>query len=142
MFAELGLPVPKGGTKKLINDASSSAFHKWQRQNLGAITVSDLDLFRTKTSFHHAEFIELKRSYIDVESWRPFRADFPNFLLMNSVARRCGVALTIAYNVRHKNPLNDDPSVISLFGFSEHGSIIQKCRVSFEAFVAGSYMEN
>lgn len=49
LFEDLGVPVSAGGVRKAVNDAASSAYHRWQRANLGQIVVSDIDLFRKKS---------------------------------------------------------------------------------------------
>src|SRR3546814_2212476 len=50
-----------------------------------------------------SEIIELKRSYIGLDRWKPFQADFPNFNLLMNLAKFSSLKMTIAYNVRHKN---------------------------------------
>lgn len=137
----LGLPTSSGATWKALNDASSSAYHNWQRANLGAITVSDIDLFRRRTELVPAEFIELKRSYIALEKWTPYRQDFPNFQLIHSVSQSCGIPMTIAYNVRQKNPFRDDAENLSLFSYS--GAEAPAClgKFTFSDFVLGAHLK-
>lgn len=72
-FRAAGLPVSGATTTKAINDASSSAYQYWQRANLGAIKVSDLDLLRIDhTSGKVVDLYELKRSFITFEAWKPY----------------------------------------------------------------------
>ncbi|WP_411034291.1 hypothetical protein [Shinella sp. BYT-45] len=140
VFSELGLPVKSGAASKAINDASSSAYHNWQRANLGRITVSDIDLFRLDGERRAIELIELKRSYIDLNKWQPFSADYPNFNLILSTAKLSSARMTIAYNVRTKNPFYDDPSSISVFNYAKFNSPIHAGVYPFERFADGSYL--
>ena len=138
---DLGLPTSSGATSKALNDAASSAYHNWQRANLGAITVSDIDLFRKKTELVSAEFIELKRSYIALDRWNPYPQDFPNFQLIFNVSRLCGIPMTIAYNVREKNPFRDNAEILSLFSY---GDIVPPRHIghfTFPQFFAGAHLK-
>jgi hypothetical protein len=139
VFSALGLPVRSGGALKAINDASSSAYHNWQRANLGRITVSDIDLFRLSGDRRVIEIIELKRSYIGLNKWRPFPADYPNFNLLLSTANLSSVRMTIAYNVRTKNPFFDDPRSISVFNYNRINSPSHSGVFPFQSFADGSY---
>lgn len=139
IFAEFGLAVTSGSATKAINDASSSAYHNWQRANLGRITVSDIDLFRIDDNGIPNEIIELKRSYIGLDRWKPFSADFPNFNLLMNLSKSCSLRMTIAYNVRHKNPFYDDARNLSIFDYSD-GSPEHLGLFTFEDFLARNYI--
>ena len=136
-FAALGLPVTAGGPSKAVNRMTSSAYHDWQRQSLGAITVSDLDLVRIGPGATVVEVVELKRSFISLDRWRPYRQDFANFNLLAAFCEPTGARLTIAFN-RYEPP-SDDTSRISLFRYTPPGSPSQIGVVSFDEFVAGAY---
>lgn len=140
VFSDLGLPVKSGAASKAINDASSSAYHNWQRENLGRITVSDIDLFRLNGDQRAIEIIELKRSYIGLNKWKPFPADYPNFNLLLSTAKLSSVRMTIAYNIRTKNPFYDDPRAISVFNYSRFNSPSHAGVFPFQSFADGSYL--
>lgn len=139
LFSSFGLPVKSGKVSKAINDASSSAYHNWQRRNLGNISVSDIDLFRKSTESVPAEIIELKRSYISLERWKPFPVDYTNFNLLLSVAKLCSLEFSIAYNVRHKNPFYDDASMLSVFRYSERGFPKYIGVFNADDFIRGEY---
>ena len=119
-FASVGLPVQGRTTDKAINNASSSAYHDWQRKNLGAIKVSDLDLLRLDAKTGRVvEMFELKRSFIALNKWSPYPADFQNFNVVVNLVDRIAARFTIAYNVRETKPLfRDDASLISRFTYS------------------------
>lgn len=137
-FEKHGVPVNGSTTNKSVNSATSSAYHDWQRSNLGQITVSDIDLVRVSTDDKPIEIIELKRSYYSLDRWQPFPADFKNFNLLKAVTNRCSCDLTIAYNVRTKEPFNDDASKLSLFSYERD---LPKAlgQVSFDQFVNNQY---
>ena len=138
-FAKAGLAVKGSATSKAINDAASSAYHKWQRENLGAIKVSDMDLLRLDPDTGGVvEILELKRSFISLENWRPYPVDFQNFNVIENLATRVGVRFTIAYNVRITQPtFRDDASLISLFDYSRKGGARAKGIIPFESFLKG-----
>lgn len=139
LFSGIGLPVKDGQARKYVNDATSSAYHNWQRDSLGAIVVSDIDLFRKGGGGFPAEIIELKRSYYSLEKWRPFRDDYANFNLLLNLSKMCGITLKIAYNVRHKNPFYDDVSSLTVFDYSRQGSPNLLGAYDFMSFVNGDY---
>lgn len=138
IFSEFGLSVTTGSVSKAINSASSSAYHNWQRANLGHITVSDIDLFRIDEHGIPNEIIELKRSYIGLDSWKPFPADYANFNLLMKMARSSSLAMTIAYNVRHRDPFFDDASKVSIFDYSDRGPN-RRGIFTFDEFVSRKY---
>lgn len=140
-FAKAGLPVQGPTTSKTINDASSSAYHNWQRANLGAIKVSDIDLVRLAPKTKAAtEIFELKRSFIALEKWKPYTVDYQNFNVLADLATRVGVRLTIAYNVRVTKPVFvDDAARISLFAYSRDAGARSLGEISFDEFLQGKY---
>lgn len=136
-FENAGLPVRQGATGKAINDASSSAYHSWQRSSLGAIKVSDIDLIYAPNG-ELSTICELKRSYIALDRWSPFSADYPNFNLVKNLSIRAGVKFRIIYNVRHKSPtFLDDASRLNIYKYSiSDGPKIVR-QVDFEKFMSG-----
>lgn len=140
LFGEMQLPIAVSTTSKAVNDKTSSAYHNWQRTNLGALKVSDLDLLRLDGSYGHPiEIIELKRSYISLERWAPYPADFTNFNLVFKLAQATNTKFTIAYNVRETKPWNDDASRISLFSYTIVRGPKHLGIYSFDDFYNGNY---
>ena len=139
-FSEFGLADHGDGRHtplKSINDASSSAYHNWQRSALGRITVTDIDMLRfdTKTGAP-ASIYELKRSYIPLENWAPFRADYPNYNLLSTLASMAKVEFRVVYNVRHKKPrFFDDVRRLHIFSYSRQTGPSSLSVVSFDDFV-------
>lgn len=119
-FFDKGLDVKTGSTRKAINSRESSAYHNWQRANLGAISVTDIDLIRFDDERKQIiQLIELKRSFYSLSKWSPFPVDFPNFNAIESLASRVDADFLIVYNVRYKEPWRDDASSLSIFSYSE-----------------------
>ena len=115
LFSSFGLPITSSSTAKYLNDKTSSAYHKWQRNSLGKnLTVSDIDLWKLSDQSIDCLF-ELKRSYIPLDRWKPFRDDYRNFRLLSKLANLAGVDFKIAYNIRYKRPFKDDISKIKVF---------------------------
>ena len=122
---------------KSINDTASSAYHNWQRSALGRITVTDIDMLRfdTKTGAP-ASIYELKRSFISLEEWAPFRDDYPNYNILSTLATMARVEFRVVYNVRHTQPqFFDDVSRLHIFSYSRQTGPSSLSVVSFDDFV-------
>lgn len=78
-FESYGI-VESGTPKKPVNQYTSSKYHDWQRNNLGRITVTDIDLIKFFGDQIEA-IIELKRSKYSLDRWTPYTNDYPNFAL-------------------------------------------------------------
>lgn len=116
-FCRFGLEMNERTARKAINDKSASPYHIWQRSHMGdTVTVADIDLLRY-TDKKPAEIIELKRSYIKLEKWQPYRQDYKNFILLSKLAVMSGLAFYIVYNRRIKVPFYDDIARLKLFAF-------------------------
>lgn len=126
LFSADGVPVSNSPTRKYLNDASSSAYHNWQRESLGReLKVSDFDLWKVDRNGNPLELYELKRSFISLDRWQPYPDDYNNFRLIYNVIRRTNLTFKIVYNVRKKNPWVDDVSKVKLFNvdFRNHNPI-------------------
>ncbi len=140
-FKKMGLPVSTGVCGKSINDATSSAFHKWQRENLGSINATDIDLIRLDQENIPIEIIELKRSYYALDEWRPYPEDFVNFNLLLNVCDSADINLNIAYNVRQTKPkFNDDASRVAIFQYRNANSPVSNGEYDFDDFIKGVYL--
>lgn len=139
-FAKTGLPVKSGHCGKSVNDATSSAYHNWQRASLGAIKVTDIDLVRLDDDGEPIEVLELKRSFYSLQDWKPYQDDFVNFNLLLSVCRQADIKMNIAYNVRETKPVfKDDASRFAIFSFSAPSSPDKTGLVSYADFLRGAY---
>ncbi len=127
-FARYGLKMNDIMTHKSINDRSSSPFHDWQRKNMGdSVVVADIDLVRYRNNVP-VEIIELKRSYIELERWEPYRQDYKNFILLSKLSHARGLQFYIVYNKRVKTPFFDDVSRLKIFEFDDR--LQQPCRMA------------
>lgn len=116
-FIQYGLRMNQLRAQKSINDKSSSPYHDWQRKNMGnSVIVADIDLLRFEGEAP-TEILELKRSYIVMEEWEPYRQDYKNFLLLSKLARKRNLEFYIIYNHRIKKPFYDDVSRLKVFKF-------------------------
>ena len=116
-FARYGLIMNQLPAQKSINDKSSSPYHVWQRLNMGSsVVVSDIDLLRLE-NHEPEEIIELKRSFIPLDRWRPYEKDYNNFRLLSALAQKRGLGFYIVYNYRKKTPFFDDVSYLKIFQF-------------------------
>ncbi|MCD9481336.1 hypothetical protein [Photobacterium phosphoreum] len=120
LFASFGLPVQNGITAKAINSAASSAYHNWQRNNLGRnIVVADIDLMKIKDD-ETIIVLELKRSFYDLEVWEPYLEDYSNFYVLENLCNLSNNKFFIIYNKRTTKPtVFDDESKISVFSFNQ-----------------------
>jgi len=139
-FRKLGLPVKSGACGKGVNDATSSAYHNWQRSSLGSIKVTDIDLIRLNSEGEPIEVIELKRSFSPLNQWNPYPVDYVNFNLLLTVCSKSAMTLTIAYNVRQTKPVfNDDASRFALFSYAASNSPVRIGEFNYSDFLAGRY---
>lgn len=139
IFKMFGVPVNTNPCYKAINDKKSSAYHNWQRENLGNITVSDIDLIRISGNTIQ-EIIELKRSYYNFDKWKPFPDDYPNFNLVLNLCNKVGIdKFTILYNIREKNPFKDIPDPVMLFNYYDRNKYIKIGTFKFNDFYYGNY---
>lgn len=141
---EYGLKMNRAETSKQINDKSSSPYHNWQRQNMGdSVVAADIDLIRHEKT-KPTEIIELKRSYIDIAKWEPYREDYKNFILLSKLAEKRQFDFYIVYNRRKKNPFFDDVSRLKIFEFNHR--MQPPCRFvscqSIEQFAGSGIKEN
>ena len=137
-FFDKGLDVKTGSTRKAINSRESSAYHNWQRANLGAISVTDIDLIRFDDKrLRIIQLIELKRSFYSLSKWSPYPVDFSNFNAIESLASRVDADFLIVYNVRHRDPWHDDASSLSIFSYSENGGPVSQGVKSINDFRIG-----
>ena len=69
--------------------------------------------------------IELKRSYYDLERWKPFTDDYRNFRLISNLCNMSNLGFKILYNQRIKTPFQDKIDKMKLFevDFSKNPSI-------------------
>ena len=117
---ELGLPLQDEAAEKRVNDKVSSSFHQWQRTHMGSrVIATDLDLIR----FSEGEIdtlYELKRSYLALDEWNPFRTDRVNYLAGANLARMLGISYRVVYNVRHTKPeFYDDISQLKVYDMNQ-----------------------
>ena len=125
IFKSFGIPVNNNPCYKAVNDKKSSAYHDWQRNNLGNITVSDIDLMRVNGDLIE-EIIELKRSYYEFDKWLPFPRDYPNFNLTLNLCNKVEIPkFTILYNIRKKNPFEDRPDPVMLFSYDYKNTLLK-----------------
>lgn len=119
VFNGFGLPVNKKATSKAINSAESSAYHSWQRNNLGQnIVVVDIDLMKVNDK-DLITVLELKRSFYDIDSWSPYTNDYPNFYVLENLCSMSKSNFYIVYNQRLTKPkFFDDASHVSVFSFN------------------------
>lgn len=139
IFKSFGIPVNNNPCYKAVNDKQSSAYHDWQRNNLGSITVSDIDLMRVNGD-KIEEIIELKRSYYEFDKWLPFSNDYPNFNLTLNLCNKVEIPkFTILYNIRKKNPFEDRPDPVMLFNYHNKNQYNKIGVFSFDDFYYGKY---
>lgn len=134
LYERYGVVKP-GTAKKRVNQYLSSPYHDWQRRNLGRITVSDFDLIKYVDG-EVKEIIELKRSKISPNVWKPYIKDYPNFaLLINTiVGSGKSIPLTLFYNLMRdgqRGMREEDISRIKVYDFVIPSSIISSKQVKY-----------
>jgi hypothetical protein len=98
------------GTDKAKNKRTAGGFHDWSRDNLPKdYTKQDLDLIVTSDGVDPTFIIELKRSYIDIYKWTPYRDDLRNYVLQVNSAEGAGAVPVIVF--QNKESISDSTSV-------------------------------
>lgn len=120
-FESYGVVEP-GTVRKDVNQYLSSSYHDWQRSSLGRITVSDFDLVKIDNKNKILEIIELKRSKVSLNDWKPYRNDYANFaLIINTIVlSKKGIPFNLYYTVMKDGAIGkrkEDTSNIMVFKF-------------------------
>lgn len=120
-FEAYGIVEP-GTARKDVNQYLSSTYHDWQRSSLGKITVSDFDLIKINDKNKILEIVELKRSKLSLNDWKPYRNDFANFALIINTIVLSGknIPFYLYYNVMKDGEVGkreEDTSSIMVFEF-------------------------
>ena len=137
LFASYDLPVSNTKTAKYLNDRTSSAYHNWQRNSLGAaLTVSDIDLWRINDLGEPEIIFELKRSYYELIGWQPFRDDYSNFKLISNLCNKASIKFKIMYNKRTTNPFKEYIDNLKIFSvdFSKNPPITENGIITLQEF--------
>lgn len=88
---------------KPINSHTSNEFHAWQPRLYGrGLCLVDVDAWvvavaDARNDFRVVALLELKRSFIAVDAWRPFAEDRPSYAALLSLAGVAGVPLYVVY---------------------------------------------
>lgn len=134
LFEKYGVVEP-GTAKKPVNQYTSSLYHDWQRENLGDVTVSDLDMVRYREN-KIEKIVELKRSKIYIDSWKPFPQDYPNFaLIINAIVNsQVKIPFLLYYNEMKEGEIGkrkEDISLIRVFKFKIPIDMIEQDQVEY-----------
>lgn len=135
LYERYGVVQP-GTARKEVNQYLSSPYHDWQRQNLGRITVSDLDLIKYRNG-KVKEIIELKRSKQSLGSWKPYVDDYPNFALLINTIVGSGkqIPFTLYYNLMEdgqKGMRKEDITKIKVYDFDIPDRMISESQVTYQ----------
>lgn len=112
-----GIPLA-GRISKPVNRAQSSAYHAWQRANLGNIRVVDLDLLLLTKSGKLDRVMELKRSSVPIEKWAPYSEDFVNFDVIGRVCGRAGLGFCLLFNNYNRTTGKDNLKQFRVFDYA------------------------
>lgn len=94
------------GSTKAINKTVNDAFQVWTRSNLTKkCVVNDIDGFYYVES-GKSKFLELKRVEEDLNTWRPYLDDLPNYRALREISTQLnGAMLVYAYQSENDNLL-------------------------------------
>ena len=114
VYRGFGLFIVEKESGKTINKQYSNVYQKWQMKIGYGLTGSDIDIMKLKNDTIVSVY-ELKRSFINIEKWKPYPADFHNFILLSKLFNKCGIAFYIVYNHRQEKPFFDDISKLKVY---------------------------
>jgi hypothetical protein len=83
------------GSTKAINKTINDAFQSWTRSNLTQkCVVNDIDgIYYVKEG--KSLFLELKRVEEDLDTWRPYLDDLPNYRALRSISNQLGGSMLV-----------------------------------------------
>jgi len=101
---------------KALTTEPGNEFHRFKLAHLAGY-VADVDaqiLAVASSEAHVVALLELKRSTIPVEAWRPFAADRVSYRMLLELAHRAGLPLFVLYHVRGELELESSVAVFRL----------------------------
>lgn len=117
VYKGFGLFITEAPSGKTINKQYSNVYQKWQMSIGKGLTGSDIDIMRLEKGNIKSVY-ELKRSHIKIDFWRPYPADFHNFILLSKLFIQCGIDFYIVYNYRKEDPFLDDISKLKVYSIN------------------------
>ena len=115
LFEPYGLKANANIAAKQVNEATSSTFHDWQRSFLsGKLTLTDVDVIAYNNNYEILGIFELKRSFAELDKWKPYAADYANFRLLKR-AFDPAISILILYNLYKGNPRVEYISLLRVF---------------------------
>ena len=135
VYAQYGIKE-EGNVKKEVNQYVSSPYHRWQREKLGSVIATDLDLLKCEDG-KIKEMIELKRSREKIYEWMPYPKDFSNFALIINAISGSGkkIPFRLYYNELKPGPKGkrkEDISKIKVFEFEIPDGYITSRQVRYQ----------
>lgn len=135
VYAQYGVKE-EGNVKKEVNQYVSSPYHRWQREKLGSVIATDLDLLKCEDG-EIKEMIELKRSHEKIYEWMPYSKDFSNFALIINAICESGkkIPFRLYYNELKSGPKGkriEDISKIKVFEFKIPDRYITSRQVRYQ----------
>lgn len=114
-FQKRNLVLSKSYLGKPFNSKASSRYHIWQSQNKFVGGITDIDLLRLDAVGNPIEIIEIKRSRISPEIWKPYFQDRGGYEILEKFCEKFSLEFSIIYY--HFDPKNriEDIQNLTLF---------------------------
>lgn len=124
ILIKTGIQKHNQSSKKPINSKASNVYHLWQINSGLDIITSDIDLMYVNSGMEIKNVYELKRSYITMDKWKPYPADYNNFILLSKLFIPCDINFYIMFNQYYKDPYKDDIRLVKLFKVEYRNELI------------------
>jgi hypothetical protein len=112
--SSFGTQFQTHGTRKAVNIRTADAFHRLARESLPEEYVRiDIDGLVVDEKNIPKRMIEVKRSFIEVHKWKPWKDDLRNYQLELSLARQANIDFWTLYH--KKNIHVDDNTLVGVF---------------------------
>jgi hypothetical protein len=138
-YKSLGLILDTDYHGKPINSRYSSPYHQWQSRQRFIGGITDIDLVRIDIEREPIEIIEIKRSRIPINAWKPYFNDNGGYKILEQFCFAEDLEFTIVYY--HYDPRNQIENTEELLILKKVGDFkfLELGIFKLEEFIAKKY---
>ncbi len=138
-FHNKNLVLSRNYVGKPFNSKASSAYHIWQSRTKFVGGITDVDLLRLDESGKPVEIIEIKRSRINPNSWKPYYQDKGGYEILENLCKKLSLNFSIIYYHFDPHMRIEDIQRLTLFRKKEGFSFVKVGSLSLDEFIHKKY---